>query len=98
MIDVEVREEDGVELGYVRAGASELQGAAAATVDEDSRAAILPDEIAAGGTVVFQLGPAGPQNLELDAFVRASARVAGERKCHQGEGQGQGRWDPRHLK
>ena len=90
MIDVEVCEENRIELGYVRAGAAEFQGTATATVDEDPRTAILPDEIARGGTVVFQLRAARTQDLELNAFVRAGYRVGGEWERKEGDEYGDG--------
>jgi hypothetical protein len=85
VIDVEVCEENRIELGHVRAGAAEFQGTATATVDEDPGTAILPDEIARGGTVVFQLRAARAQHLEFNAFVRAGCRVGGEWEGKEGD-------------
>ena len=43
---------------------AETEGAAAAGVDENARAAVLPDEIAAGGAFVLKFGAAGTEDLD----------------------------------
>jgi hypothetical protein len=63
VIDVEVREENGIELRHVGAGAPKLQRAPAATVDDNARPAVLPYEVTRGGALILQLGAAGAENL-----------------------------------
>ena len=61
VIDVQVCKENGVELRYVRTGASELECATAATVHQNSRSAVLQHEVAAGGTpITSSSGPPEP--------------------------------------
>ena len=74
VVDVEVSEEDGIELGHVRSGTAELQGAAAAAVDQHPRLSILPYEVAGRGALIFELRAARSQHLELDTLVSTSCR------------------------
>ena len=63
MINVEVRKENHVELGHLRATLPEAKGAATTGIDEHTRTTILPDEITAGGAFVLQFGSAGAEDL-----------------------------------
>jgi hypothetical protein len=55
VIDVEVGEQDCVKLRHMRPGLPEAQRAATAAIDKDARLAVVPHEIAAGRSLIFEL-------------------------------------------
>src|ERR1700678_1457652 len=90
VIDVQVCEEDCIELRHMRTGASELECAAAATVHQNARSAVLQYQVAAGGTSILQLRAAGAENLDLHAFTGATRARGRERYQRNGSSCDQG--------
>jgi hypothetical protein len=58
VIDMKVAEEEDVGLGHLRSALSEAESAAAAGVEDDTGAAVIPDEIACRGALSLRLGTA----------------------------------------
>lgn len=81
VVGVEVSEQDGVELRHFGSAFSESEGTSAAGIDEDTGSAVLPDEIAAGGALVANIGSSGAENLHGNA-----GGAAGLRGGWQGQG------------
>jgi hypothetical protein len=94
VIDVEVREENGIELRHVGAGAPKLKRAPAATVDDEARPTVLPYEVTRRGPFILQLGAAGAENLQFHAFAGAVCRRRRARHQCKGGNQESGRVAP----
>src|SRR5271170_2331026 len=77
VIDVEVAEEDYVEVRHLRTALAEAKGAASSGVNERTRSAVFPDEIAARSALVLQFRPAGAEHLHGDALRAARLRRGG---------------------
>src|ERR1700761_3184153 len=71
VVDMKVAEEEDVELGEVRATLAEAESAASACVDDHTRFAAIPYEIAGGGAVVLHLRAAGAEYLHRQAGCAA---------------------------
>jgi hypothetical protein len=63
VIDVKVTEEEDVGLGHLRSTFSEAESAATSGVEDDARAAVIPDEITCRGSLILRLGAARAEDL-----------------------------------
>jgi hypothetical protein len=81
VVDVKMSEEDYVELRHSRAALAETKSAAATGIDEDSRLTIDPDQIAAGGAFVLELGTAGAEDLRDYTMSGAGLGWDGRGEC-----------------
>jgi hypothetical protein len=53
MVNVEMREQDHVELGHIRATLSESKSASTTGIDEHPHLSVLPHQITAGSALVL---------------------------------------------
>ncbi len=60
------------------AALAEAERAGAAGVDDDTRFAVIPDEIAGGGALVLELRAAGARTCTARPFAPQDCAVAGE--------------------
>ena len=63
VIDVKVAEEEDVGLGHLRSTLAETERAASSGVEDDTGAAVVPDEITGRGALIPRLWPAGAEDL-----------------------------------
>jgi hypothetical protein len=84
-------EQNYIGLRHVGAAFAKAERAAAAGVDDDARAAVIPDEVAGGGALVLELGSAGAENLNGEGGRAAGLGDCGQDGAEKEKGEGKER-------
>jgi hypothetical protein len=75
MVDVQVRQQYQIQVGHRGAALTEPQGRATASIDEDARHSVVPDEVAGRRALVLEFRATRPQHLQRHTCSAAAGSI-----------------------